>query len=284
MVIHLLLLFLICYAPTSSTAAGVEVPFYEDCPKTADGTYMPNSTYQSNLAALAAELIRNSTEYGSAAGSFGAAPDVVYGVALCRGDSKDSLCTGYLRGAFDAAMNKTDRPLCELRKNVTLYYDRFQLRFSDRDFVSGYGNEPEWPLNNTNVVNASVAGRFREHVAALLNATADDAETQPDRYGTGDSWFQEERSMVYALVQCTRDMAPGRCRACLQRIISEMPLMLDASQIGGRVLGVRCLLRYEMASNSFFRVDNRTLHLQKQPNRTIPFTNATYYCLLKKPY
>lgn len=43
--------------------------------------------------------------------------------------------------------------------------------------------------------------------------------------------------------------------------------MLDASQIGGRVLGVRCLLRYEMASNSFFHIDNRTLHLQKQPTQ-----------------
>ncbi|EEE58877.1 hypothetical protein OsJ_10478 [Oryza sativa Japonica Group] len=44
-------------------------------------------------------------------------------------------------------MNRMNRPLCELRKNVTLYYDRFQLLFSDVDFVSGYGNKPEWPLN-----------------------------------------------------------------------------------------------------------------------------------------
>nr|BAC20090.1 putative protein kinase homolog [Oryza sativa Japonica Group]BAD30729.1 putative protein kinase homolog [Oryza sativa Japonica Group] len=281
MVGHLLLLLvviIICYAPTSSTAAGGEVPFYEDCPSTADGTYAPNSTYQSNLAALAAELIENSTEYGSAAGSFGAAPDAVYGVALCRGDSKGPLCAGYLREAFDAAMNRTtsSRPLCELRRNVTLFYDRFQLRFADADFVSGYGNEPEWPLNNTNVVDAPVAGRFREHVAALLNATARDAAAQPDRYGTGDSWFQEGGSMVYALVQCTRDMDPGRCGACLQRIISEMPRMLDASQIGGRVLGVRCLLRYEMASNSFFHIDNRTLHLQKQPTQSGSSSGKTW--------
>ncbi|EEE61459.1 hypothetical protein OsJ_15709 [Oryza sativa Japonica Group] len=34
-------------------------------------------------------------------------------------------------------MNRTNRPLCELRKNVMLYYDCFQLLFSDVDFVSG---------------------------------------------------------------------------------------------------------------------------------------------------
>ncbi|KAL5198933.1 hypothetical protein ABZP36_002445 [Zizania latifolia] len=270
----LLLLLLICYDPTtSSTVAGGEVPFYEDCdPDTAGGTYAQNSTYRSNLAALAAELVKNSTGYGSAAGSFGAAPDAVYGVALCRGDSTGAYCSEHLGQVFDDVMNRSSpgspgsRSRCVLHKNVSLYYDRFQLRLSDRDFVSGYGNEPEWPLNNTNLVNSSVAGRFREHVAELLNATAADAAQQPDRYGTGDSWFQEESTMVYALLQCTRDMAPGRCLACLRRIISEMPRMLDASQFGGRVLGVRCLLRYEMASNSFFHIDNRTLHLQKQPN------------------
>ncbi|KAG8079396.1 hypothetical protein GUJ93_ZPchr0007g4762 [Zizania palustris] len=221
--------------------------------------------------------------YGSAAGSFGTAPDAVYGVALCRGDSTGAYCSEHLGQVLDEVMNKSSSPgspsasgRCVLHKNVSLYYDRFQLSLSDRDFVSGYGNEPEWPLNNTNLVNSSVAGRFRDHVAELLNATAADAARQPDRYGTGDSWFQEESTMVYSLLQCTRDMAPGRCLACLRRIISEMPRMLDANQFGGRVLGVRCLLRYEMASNSFFHIDNRTLHLQKQPDHaTNNFSSET---------
>ncbi|XP_062189940.1 cysteine-rich receptor-like protein kinase 25 [Phragmites australis] len=254
---HLLLL-LVVSAPTSTSAGGAP-PMYRDCPNTPGGTYAPNSTYWDALNALAAALIKNATAFGSAAGSAGAAPDVVYGVALCRGDSKGSICTDRLTDAFAAAMNKSDSPICELHRNVTLYYDRHQLSFSDRDFLSGYGNEPEWPENNTNFVNASVAGPFRARVAQLLNAAADAAASRPDRYAAGESWFEEGGKPVYALAQCTSDMARERCRACLRGVISGMPRKLNASQIGGRVIGVRCVVRYEM--DLFFQMDNMTLHL-----------------------
>uniref|UniRef100_A0A0E0EFW9 Protein kinase domain-containing protein n=1 Tax=Oryza meridionalis TaxID=40149 RepID=A0A0E0EFW9_9ORYZ len=268
-VIHLVLVLLVCYSPTSPTVAGDEVLLSELCTNGADGSYATNSTFGSNLAALAAELIRNSSEYGSGAGSVGAAaaPDAVYGVALCRGDSKGAECTDFLTAAFDGLMNRTDTPRrCVLRKNVTLFSDRFQLRLADRDFLSGYGNEPEGVWNNTNFVDASLAVRFREHVAELLNATAAAAasEAAADRYGTGTSWFGEEGKTVYALAQCTRDMPPERCAACIGRIIAEMPRRMNTSRRGARVLGVRCLLRYE-TEDQFFKNDTRTLHLHLPP-------------------
>ncbi|KAL6896566.1 hypothetical protein ACP4OV_007138 [Aristida adscensionis] len=266
---RLLLLLLATSAPAPASAGGPP-PMYRDCPNTPGGTYSPNSTYRSNLAALAAALIKNASAFGSAAGSAGAAaPDVVYGVALCRGDSTGPICADLLAAAFAAAAanasepDTDDAPVCELRRNVTLYYDRHQLRFSDRDFLSGYGNSPEWAENNTNLVDASAAAAFRARVAELLGAAADAAAGRPGRYAGGESWSEEGGRPVYAVAQCTRDMAPGRCRACLAGAIAGMRWRLNARQIGGRVIGVRCVVRYEM--DPFFRMDNMTLHL-RMPN------------------
>lgn len=261
-----LLLFLTFSLPTTTSAAGGAPPMYSNCPNTPGGTYAPNSTYGSNLATLAAALIENATAYGSAAGWAGVAPpDVVYGVALCRGDSMGPICTERLTDAFNAAMNKSDTPICELHRNVTLYYDRHQLRFSDVDFLSGYSNEPEWVENNTNFVGTSVAAAFQGRVAGLLRTLTDAAASRPGRYAAGEAWSMEIDRPVYGLVQCTRDMTTQLCNSCLGGVLSEMPRRMNTSMEGGRIIGVRCVVRYEL--DAFFDIDNMTLHLD-MPNGT----------------
>lgn len=60
----------------------------------------------------------------------GAAPDVVHGFALCRGDLNAATCRACVATASQGA-----RRLCTLIKDATVFYDTSLLRYSDQDFL-----------------------------------------------------------------------------------------------------------------------------------------------------
>ncbi|TVU38649.1 hypothetical protein EJB05_12033, partial [Eragrostis curvula] len=47
------------------------------------------------------------------------------------------------------------------------------------------------------------------------------------------------------MAQCTPDLSPADCRACLDQIVSVMPKHFGGRQ-GGRILGLRCNYRFEL--------------------------------------
>jgi hypothetical protein len=71
---------------------------------------------------------------------------------------------------------------------------------------------------------------------------------------------------LYGLVQCTVDMSPERCRACLDGLISAFPATFRCGQHGGRILVPRCTVRYE-TDDTFFNTANLSVDLHK-PKRT----------------
>jgi Salt stress response/antifungal len=81
-------LFLIFYLPVPAKSEY----FYQDCFPD-DGNYTTNSTYLSNLNQLFSDLRSNSTATGFAAGTVGTVPDLVTGIAMCRGDLNASACS-----------------------------------------------------------------------------------------------------------------------------------------------------------------------------------------------
>jgi hypothetical protein len=89
---------------------------------------------------------------------------------------------------------------------------------------------------------------FDAAVGALINATADYAAANSSRrFGTGEEEFgnlDKINPKIYGLAQCTPDMAPADCRACLQGIIAMMPSYFSGKS-GGRVIRLRCNYRYE---------------------------------------
>ena len=232
-----------------------------------------DAAYRSNLNALATILVAGALANGSAVGAAGASPDAAYGLALCRGDFRGDACARGLRDALYSAVNDSEGVFgCgpPRLRDITLFYDRYQLRLSGADFVSGGGgNAPRWAGNNTNFVTPdNAARRFDALVRELVTTIAGVAVGKPSRYATGRSWFEEQRLTLFALVQCTVDMSPERCRECLDGLISAFPATFPSGQHGGRILVPRCTVRYE-TDNTFFNTADLSvdLHKQKQAKR-----------------
>uniref|UniRef100_A0A0E0LLR9 Uncharacterized protein n=1 Tax=Oryza punctata TaxID=4537 RepID=A0A0E0LLR9_ORYPU len=217
---------------------------------TAGGNYTEGSTYQENVRALATALPGNASSSRDlfAKGAAGTAPDVVYAIALCRGDTNASSCAACVATAFDTAQQ-----LCAFNKRATLFDDPCILRYSDLDILANVtdnqGNFVAWNYNN---VSAAKAAAFDAASGRLVNATADYAAAdRVRRFGTGEVGFDDATyPKIFSLAQCTPDMSEADCRSCLGRIIRWATPQYFAGKPGGRVFGVRCNFRFE--SYSFF--------------------------------
>uniref|UniRef100_A0ACD5U7W0 Uncharacterized protein n=1 Tax=Avena sativa TaxID=4498 RepID=A0ACD5U7W0_AVESA len=232
------------------------------CTDASNVTYSPNSTYSSNLRSLADELIVRAMESQSATGTAGTGSDKVYGTVLCRGDSTGADCGRRLREAFDGTIN-ANGAICALHRDVALYSELYQLRFSDEDFLSSFSNAPEWADGtNLNLVPAAETRQFDGLVNKLTRTLAETAARQPDRYATADApWSSQGREQtVYGLAQCTQDMPPERCRACLDGVVAEMRQKIGLGRMGGAIHGARCTLRYETDTQFFTATGQRKGH------------------------
>nr|CAB3455269.1 unnamed protein product [Digitaria exilis] len=281
--VHHFLLLAVTMAAFATPAAAEDTILAHKCSMPApDNTTTSDAAYRSNLNALAAILVAGARANGSAIGASGAAAaaDAAYGVALCRGDFTGDACARGLADALRSAINDSEAAFgCGQQfRDVTLFYDRYQLRFSGEDFLSvsgDGGDEPRWAGNNTNFVTPSdAARRFDGIVGELVTTIAGVAAGRPDRYATGRSRFKEQGLTLYGLVQCTVDMSPERCRACLDGLISAFPATFPSGQHGGRILVPRCTVRYE-TDDTFFNTDNLSVDLHK-PKRTLEEGNSGF--------
>lgn len=232
-----------------------------------NSTYNPNSTYSTNLRSLADELIARALESHSATGTAGTGSDKVYGVVLCRGDSTGADCGRHLREAFDGT-SSSSAGVCSLHKDVALYSELYQLRFSDEDFLSTFSNAPEWvDETNLNLVPAADTGQFDELVNKLTRTLAEAAARQPDRYATAETpWPSQGRERtVYGLAQCTQDMPQERCRVCLDGVVAEIWQKIGAGSMGGAIHGARCTLRYE-TDTQFFTATGKLMFMYLRKN------------------
>jgi hypothetical protein len=205
-----------------------------------------NSTYQANIQALSATLPKNASTSSKlfALATVGTLPDIVYALALCRGDVNASDCGDCVSKGFVEAQQ-----LCPYNRDATIYDDPCYLRFSNQNFLSdttGGDNGGALLLMNAQNVTAPVKV-FDAAVAALMNAIADYAAQTSIRFATGEKGFEtvdKDNPKIYGLAQCRPDMAPSDCRSCLAGIIGSIPKYFGGSQ-GARILGLQCNFRYE---------------------------------------
>uniref|UniRef100_A0A0D9V245 Protein kinase domain-containing protein n=1 Tax=Leersia perrieri TaxID=77586 RepID=A0A0D9V245_9ORYZ len=235
-------------------------PLYYNC-SLSGGKYDPNSTYVSSLKNLADLLVAGAKASNFASNSSGNVPDhVVYGIALCRGDYSGDKCADGLRKAFDNAINGL---ICANFKDVTVYYDQYMLRFSGEDFRANLSNAPAWVAWNMNNATGGNADMFGDRVKELITkitdlAASNSSNSSPRSYATGEAGFWDLHDLdvgkthvdvIYALVQCTPDINATECGCCLAGIASQMKRWFGSAtgyRLGGRILGVRCNLRYEV--------------------------------------
>ncbi|KAM3206441.1 hypothetical protein ACQJBY_061881 [Aegilops geniculata] len=215
--------------------------------------YTTNSTYQSNLAALAATLPTNasSSRQQFAAATVGQAPDAVHALALCRGDfANDTACADCVAASFQHAQQT-----CPNDEAATVYYDYDNINdrrpgcvlgFSgDGDFLSPAAGLTEngtlfqaWNARNISV-DATITAT---DVHNLLTVTAQDAAADTARrYSTA---VMDAEPTLYSLAQCTPDLSAGDCLTCLQRLIGMVNATMSVRQ-GGRIFMLRCNIRFE---------------------------------------
>jgi hypothetical protein len=233
-----------------------------------DATYERNSTYMSSLRSVAGALTGDAARLHSSTGAAGEGPDKVYGAVLCRADTAGADCARRLRDALAAITDGDGRSRCALHRDVAVYSELYQLRFSDRDFLADFSNAPEWvDVTNPGPVPLAVAARFDQRVTELLSALADAAAGRPGRWAVGEAPWSSSGGRdraVYALAQCTLDMPPDHCRACLDGAMAERRRKVGGGKMGAAVFGARCTLRYEM-DLQFFNVtgNSKMLSLRK---------------------
>ncbi|XP_047061782.1 cysteine-rich receptor-like protein kinase 6 [Lolium rigidum] len=203
--------------------------------------FTANSTYQANIRLLNATLPKNASSSPNlfATGTVGTLPDIVYALALCRGDTAAVNCTQCVTTAFQDAQQS-----CPYNRDATVLYDPCALRFSNQNFLFST-DDGDNVLAYVNVQNVSAPAKvFDAAVGALINATVDYAATNSSRrFGTGEMVFGSF-DKIYGLAQCTPDMAPADCRACLHGIIAAWSKDFS-DKSGGQVRGLRCSYRYE---------------------------------------
>ncbi|XP_078171376.1 uncharacterized protein LOC144565483 [Carex rostrata] len=238
------LFFFFLFLLFASPAAEAADVLYQYCGTT--GNYTSNSTYQSNLQTLLTDLTKSSTNsttnFGFAKTSVGSTPNLVYGLVLCRGDDNSSVCSSCLNQATQDIQN-----LCPYNKEATIYYDYCLLRYSNQNFLSSTDNSNEIIMYNTQNVSVSFT-LFDNRVNYLMNSTANYAAfNNSKKFGTSQMNSTDSVPVIMGLVQCTPDMSGTDCNSCLQSQIDLMPKYFSGKQ-GGRILGVRCNIRYELYS------------------------------------
>ncbi|XP_062180785.1 cysteine-rich receptor-like protein kinase 6 [Phragmites australis] len=236
--------FLLAALHAPLTLAQEQPPPWLSCgPSPVSGNYTENSIYQANINRLSATLPKNasSSTVLYATDRVGSIPDVVYAHALCRGDANASACESCVATAFLGAQQG-----CPLFKDVMIFYDLCQLRFSNRNFFLDNDYIVDTYILQGSQAVSTPADAFDAAVRLLVNATADyTAENSSKRFGTGEEGFDNSNPKIYALSQCTPDRTVDTCRTCLSTIIGQLPNYFNGRN-GGGVFGVWCNFRYEV--------------------------------------
>ncbi|XP_048566233.1 cysteine-rich receptor-like protein kinase 10 isoform X1 [Triticum urartu] len=241
---------------------------WSSCSKSDD--YKSNSTYEANLGLLSSTLPKKAASSTTlfATGIMGNVPDVVYALTLCRGDSNASACESCVTTAFQDL-----RQLCPYKKNAAVYYDPCMLKFSNKNFLAATTvNDPLMIVNTKNfTTNADITQRL---LFTLINSTAQLAANSLRRFSTSRLDVGSSPTL-YCLMQCMPDLIPHDCESCFQDILNITLEYLGGKQ-GGRVLGTRCYMRYEMypffQGDPTLRIINLAPHVPTINNTTTPAT------------
>ncbi|CAN6168297.1 unnamed protein product [Urochloa humidicola] len=213
------------------------------------GSFKPKSRYQANLNLLAATLPKNASASPNlyATATVGTNPDQLRAMALCRGDTANATdCLSCLTQAFLDLRND-----CSYDKDGAIYYDPCILHYAAAHALPG-GDDTGTYTTNLAANVTSYPNQFKGLLAALINATAERAaNNSARRFATGEADFDDEFPKVYSLAQCTPDQTAAQCRHCLAGIIAAN-LGTFGTNIGGRVLALKCTYRYETGSFPFF--------------------------------
>ncbi|PUZ39820.1 hypothetical protein GQ55_9G372900 [Panicum hallii var. hallii] len=210
-----------------------------------------------NIKQVAATLPKNtsSSPVHFATTIFGQAPDVVYALALCRGDVlNDTACGECVANTFDKVLSQTPPPQQQCWTAAYYYGSPCMLVYSVDDILARSNNttvpnvddEPYtlWNVNNFTGDADDIRRIVGLKQELLLETVQRAAGAEPRRFATGVMDSGTTFPPVYSLAQCTPDLSAGDCQACLRRLLGTVNSTM-ALRMGAQIHVIRCYFRYE---------------------------------------
>ncbi|KAL6642582.1 hypothetical protein ACP70R_020763 [Stipagrostis hirtigluma subsp. patula] len=207
-----------------------------------------------NVKLVAATLPKNtsSSPVLFATATVGRAPDVVYALALCRGDvTNNSACAECVADKFTRILNVTPPEQQQCYRAAYFYLDCTVI-YSGDDILkpsNATGQNDDTPLERWNIKNVTgddadvrlIAGLIRQ---LLVETTEMAAGAAPRRFATGAADSGRTFPTLYSMAQCTPDLSAGDCSACLRRLLGMVNATMSL-RMGGQIHVIRCAFRYE---------------------------------------
>jgi hypothetical protein len=241
------------------------------------GNYTSTSTYLANLRLLSSTLPKKAVSDATqlfATDAVGHAPDTVFALTLCHGDTTAEVCEGCVATAF-----QDGQQLCAHNKSATLYYDECMLRYSNQNFLATTTGDQNWAMLSNSQNFPTSPNSFRLFLFTLINRTGQSAAKSSMRFMTSRLDVSSFPTL-YCLMQCTPDLTADDCAACFQGVSQLMFQYLDGPR-GGQVLGTWCNMRYEIYpffhGEPILRITNLAPEVPAINNTTSGSTPVTMY-------
>ncbi|GLT83157.1 hypothetical protein SLE2022_014640 [Rubroshorea leprosula] len=222
-----------------TSSAEVAADFRSNC----TGNSIANSTYEANLNLLFSKLSDQDFNHGFYNVSVGQSPDQVNAIALCRGDKNEDICRSCQKNTNEALQQT-----CPNKKEAIGWSEFCTLRYSNRLIYGVMETDPFAELwrNDSKSKPSDIYG-FRGDLSFLLNDLSSSAANGGPlfKYAADLRNVSVSPSRIYALVQCTPDMSPENCSACLARASDRIGEFCQG-ETGCRILQPSCFLRYEI--------------------------------------
>ncbi|KAL8107806.1 cysteine-rich receptor-like protein kinase 25 [Apium graveolens] len=215
-----------------SVYASTEPP-YPDCH---GEKFIENSMFHKNRDELLHSLSSSAAVSKFNSTSIGTGMDTVYGLFLCYNHANSDECTKCAEVA-----SKDITSLCKKLKQALVWEENCQLRYSNQKFFGHLdvaGN-----INQTNPKPFSDPERLKSTLNPILLNMSMVAANSTNMVATGNVSFPGDEP-IHAYGQCTKDLSPDDCYACLRTAISNFSSCCYNYR-GARLFSRSCFLRYE---------------------------------------
>ncbi|KAM1797013.1 hypothetical protein ACFX11_037180 [Malus domestica] len=208
------------------------------------GNYTTNSTYQTNLNRLLSSLPsdENGNGYGfyNASYSLNSSNEHIYAIGLCRGDVTVGDCGSCLNNSqYDLLQ------LCPNQKEAIGWYEKCNLRYSNRSIYGVMETEPPHRYNNINNVSSSDLDGFNQELRKLLESIRSKAAAGGSlrKFAFGNTSAPSFQT-IFALAQCTPDISEQNCSDCLVGAFADISYIYG--KVGGGVGKPSCNFRFDL--------------------------------------
>ncbi len=221
-----------------------------DCYTNTTGNVTSNTTYSGNLNQLLSSLSYITPMVnGFYNFSYGENPDKVNAIALCSADRTPAECGSCVNSAAQELLNLCSNHLEGIiQKEGIIWYPSCTVRYSDRYI---FGRNESQPMGGQEVSPNPIL--YKDALTPFFdelrkNASGHFGKFAYANYKAGNSLNGQDFT-VYALMQCTPDLAEGGCDDCLHQ--AQVFITNCCNQYPrARVFAPSCNLRYD--NSSFF--------------------------------